>query len=668
MEYLNTKILNYRLTRFIGEGGMASVYEGTHEKLGTKVAIKILNPVLTANKQIRQRFENEAKMMASLNHPNIIKVLDYDELPDKLAIVMELLEGHDLKSFILKKGVLKPEQVIPFFVKILDAFQYAHSKGIIHRDIKPSNIFIDEDNQIKVLDFGIAKIFGAGDDFTSTGAQLGTPTYMSPEQVKAEKNIDQRTDIYSLGVTLFFLLNGKPPYDSSTQSNFEIFNKIVYEPIPDLKGYPEINAIIKTAVAKDRNQRFPDARAFKQALLNPAPKKATVVEDKTRVDEPKVEKPKTKTAPEDDDKTWIDSPGAKPPKFSNRQDDETLIDKPGKPEKAIEENKKQSFEEQLKKADLLFKNRQFGKAKNVYENALLLIKDDKHSKVQIEICKTELVKKNRKIGIFTFIGVLAIAIGYFVNYQISKPADELVYQAEENVDQQTAISIYDYAMVYVPGGTFQMGSNDGEDDEEKPVHNVTLDGFYIGKYEVTQAQWREIMGDNPSYFINCDNCPVEKVSWNDVQEFIKKLNQKIGKNYRLPTEAEWEYAARGGSESGVERSRNADFKYSGSNNIDEVAWHGSNSGNKTYPVGQKKPNSLGIYDMTGNVWEWCSDWYRNYHSDNQTNPQGPSTGSYRVRRGGSWGNNPQSCRMANRNNDAPNYSSNVLGFRLSRMP
>jgi serine/threonine protein kinase len=289
MEYLNTKILNYRLTRFIGEGGMASVYEGTHEKLGTKVAIKILNPVLTTNKQIRQRFENEAKMMASLNHPNIIKVLDYDEQPEKLAIVMELLEGQDLKSFINKKGVLTPDQIIPSFIKILDAFQYAHSKGIIHRDIKPSNIFIDDDNQIKVLDFGIAKLFQAGDDFTSTGTQLGTPTYMSPEQVKADKNIDLRSDIYSLGVTLFFLLSGKPPYDSSTQSSFEIFNKIVYEPIPDLKDFPEINSIIKVAVAKDRNQRFPDAKAFKNALMNPVPKATPDVEDKIKVETQKTE-------------------------------------------------------------------------------------------------------------------------------------------------------------------------------------------------------------------------------------------------------------------------------------------------------------------------------------------------------------------------------------------
>ncbi|HDP98542.1 MAG TPA: hypothetical protein ENN22_05075, partial [bacterium] len=154
-------------------------------------------------------------------------------------------------------------------------------------------------------------------------------------------------------------------------------------------------------------------------------------------------------------------------------------------------------------------------------------------------------------------------------------------------------------MVFVAGGTFMMGSN--EYDNEKPIHKVYVDDFYIGKYEVTQKQWFEIMGSNPSRFKG-DNLPVERVSWNDVQEFIRKLNAKTGGNFRLPTEAEREYASRGGS-------RSAHFKYSGSNNVDNVAWYDNNSGRKTHPVGTKQPNELGLYDMSGNVWEWCSDWY-----------------------------------------------------------
>ena len=280
MEHLGTKVLNYRLTRFIGEGGMASVYEGTHEKLGTKVAIKILNPILTSNKEIRQRFENEAKLMAKLNHINIVKVSDYDEQPQLLAIVMELLDGKTLDLFIKQKGELKPEEAIPIFIQIFDAFDYANSQKVVHRDIKPANIFIDENNKIKILDFGIAKILGTGEEFTNTGTQMGTPVYMSPEQVKADKSIDHRSDIYSLGVTLFYALSGKPPYDVNTLSNYDIYNKIVLEPISELDKYHEINKVIQKATAKARNERYQTAGEFKNDLL------ATIDNNKTIINKP----------------------------------------------------------------------------------------------------------------------------------------------------------------------------------------------------------------------------------------------------------------------------------------------------------------------------------------------------------------------------------------------
>jgi formylglycine-generating enzyme required for sulfatase activity len=211
-------------------------------------------------------------------------------------------------------------------------------------------------------------------------------------------------------------------------------------------------------------------------------------------------------------------------------------------------------------------------------------------------------------------------------------------------------------MKYISSGTFQMGSNENEYDDEKPIHSVTLSSFNMSKYEVTQKQWRDIMGSNPSNFKNCDNCPVEQVSWNDIQDFIKKLNAKTGKNYRLPTEAEWEYAARGGQS----------YKYAGSDNIDNVAWYGSNSSSKTHPVGQKSANGYGLYDMTGNVWEWCSDWYDSdyYSSSPSSNPKGASSGANRVLRGGSWSNISEYCRTANRIRNTPTDRYNDYGFRL----
>ena len=214
-------------------------------------------------------------------------------------------------------------------------------------------------------------------------------------------------------------------------------------------------------------------------------------------------------------------------------------------------------------------------------------------------------------------------------------------------------------MVYVSGGTFTMGgtSEQGSDayDDEKPTHSVTLSSYYICKYEVTQALWRAVMGSNPSNFKG-DNLPVECVSWDDCQTFINRLNSYTGRNFRLPTEAEWEFAARGGNYS-------RHYKYSGSY-ISDVAWYDGNSSNRTHPVGTKQANELGLYDMSGNVWEWCSDWYGSYSSYSQNDPTGPNGGSYRVERGGGWNGIAGYCRSSDRGGNAPGYRGYNLGLRL----
>jgi uncharacterized protein (TIGR02145 family) len=261
-----SQIGKYKLLRLIGEGGMASVYEAEHETLGSKAAIKVLNPLLSSNKQIRERFKNEARLMASLEHPNITRVLDYEESDSYLAIAMELLPGEDLSARIRRQGKLSEAEIVRTFEQVLQGFEYAHSKGVVHRDIKPSNIFLLPNGQVKILDFGIAKLFDNGGEMTQTGTQMGTPVYMSPEQVNAEKNIDHRSDIYSLGVTLFYALSGKAPYDSTTSSQFAIFKKIVEEPLPSLEGPNWLVAMVHKACQKDRNYRYASCSAWAMAL------------------------------------------------------------------------------------------------------------------------------------------------------------------------------------------------------------------------------------------------------------------------------------------------------------------------------------------------------------------------------------------------------------------
>lgn len=209
----------------------------------------------------------------------------------------------------------------------------------------------------------------------------------------------------------------------------------------------------------------------------------------------------------------------------------------------------------------------------------------------------------------------------------------------------------------IPGGCYQMGDSFGDTDEV-PVHQVCLDSFYVGKYEVTQGQWLKIMGNAPSFFSFCgDDCPVENVSWNDVQEFISKLNRLNSGGYRLMTEAEWEYACRSGGKS---------QRFCGGDSVDAAAWYDMNSSSKTHQVGEKRPNGLGIYDMSGNVWEWVSDLYQKdyYGAPQVDNPQGPLTGSKRVMRGGSWYNDHKNVGASIRGYDSPEHRSINLGFRI----
>ncbi len=216
-------------------------------------------------------------------------------------------------------------------------------------------------------------------------------------------------------------------------------------------------------------------------------------------------------------------------------------------------------------------------------------------------------------------------------------------------------------MVLVEGGTFTMGAATnqlkGAESDEKAVHQVTLSTFYICKYEVTQDLWKFVMGSNPSNFKGARQ-PVEDITWGDAQLFIQKLNALTGKTFRLPTEAEWEYAARGGKHS-------KGYKYAGSNSVNEVAWYSANSGNSPHDVGQKKPNELGLYDMSGNVYEWCQDWKAPYPRKAVTDPKGPEEGTNRVNRGGRWCGSAHACRTSDRSMSAPDYHFYHLGMRLA---
>ena len=283
------------------------------------------------------------------------------------------------------------------------------------------------------------------------------------------------------------------------------------------------------------------------------------------------------------------------------------------------------------------------------------------------------------------VAVLLLGVLSLVLWQVLKPKQGLPEYPEEemtvseNKTDQTfnvgdvTFNVGDvtFKMVFVEGGTFQMGSDSGNDDE-RPVHNVTVSDFYMGEFEVTQALWQEVMGTtvyqqrDKSWSMNGVGAdyPMYYVNHTEAEEFCGRLNQRLrsqlpaGYSFALPTEAEWEYAARGGNKTKT-------YTYSGSNYLSDVAWYADNSNSTTHAAGSKRANELGLYDMSGNVWEWCTDWYGSYSSSSQTDPRGPSSGSYRVLRGGGWGNIASSCRVASRGINGPSFRSSSIGFRLA---
>jgi len=272
-------IRDYKIVKKLGEGGMGTVYLAEDTMLERKVALKTLNPILTKDTQFTERFRHEAKVQASLIHPNIVTLYNYFREGDNYCMVMENVEGVTLKHLISSTGPMPEQRVVWILNQMLEAVGFAHKKGIIHRDIKPSNVLITKDDNVKILDFGIAKIL-QDKGLTKTGTKMGTVYYMSPEQIKAVKDIDHRTDIYSLGITFYEMLSGRVPFNVDTDSDFEIMNEIVSSDLKDPREYyPHISKwvvnVLFDSVNKDRNKRIQNADEFRNRLLSKEEKPIT---------------------------------------------------------------------------------------------------------------------------------------------------------------------------------------------------------------------------------------------------------------------------------------------------------------------------------------------------------------------------------------------------------
>ena len=569
------RIINgFTLQHLLGTGGMAEVWYAENV-IGIKAAVKILSERLSHDDQMQERFLNEAKVMVKLDHPNIRKVYGFGSINDRPAIIMEYLEGYDLKTRMKNGQRFTQEELKRWWNQLVDALNYTHALDIVHRDIKPSNIFVDQHGNAKLLDFGIAKVIDTTMG-TLTGSTLGTRIYMSPEQVKDPKRVGTASDVYSLAVSFVHLLSGKAPYDRTSSSDYEIQESIVRKPVDLSKVSETWRSFLLPYLNKEPNKR-PALRHFETNLFT----SPVSIQDK-------------------EDTTIAEDTGAVP---SSAQ-------------KAIKSHIT-TITDQIR--DFLSKG--------------LHIKS----------------KKVLWIALAAMIVVLVAIIVFFKKDKIKHLGNEDITFTINNVS---------FVMKPVEGGTFLMGSNDSVAfEDERPVHSVTVSSFYMGETEVTQALWKAVMWNG-----NTNNdFPMNNVNWLECQEFISKLNQLTGRNFRLPTEAEWEYAARGGN-------RSNHYMYAGSDKIYDVAWYYNSGSQQLQPVKTKLPNELGLFDMSGNVWEWCQDWYGDYHSQSQTNPRGPAKGSSRIVRGGNSSINAKGCRVSRRYGYNPNRKDPGGGFRVVFIP
>jgi formylglycine-generating enzyme required for sulfatase activity len=708
-------ILNgrYRIVRMLKHGGMGAVYEAVDAALHSVVALK---QTFATRETQRKAFAREARLLANLDHEAFPRVMDHFFDGDGQYLVMELIRGSDLEELLnLREMPFPQDKVLEWADLLLDALEDIHSNvpPVIHRDIKPSNLILTKKGKLKLVDFGVAK-GSAGHMAAHTSNPLSavgyTELYASLEQAVRANGIlgeslelvnepavtdivntptDQLCDIYSLAATLYHLLTDQDPVPAAKRA------LKVWKGQPDPQALADaanpsvtapVAAVLARGLAVDRSDRYPSAREMRRAL-------------REAVNAPAI--PPGSTAPSDD---LIGARARREAEAGRRAEEETHLQTEARLRREAEERERGENEEA---------ERQSQEAEAVDspsgEHALLIPppQGDRPALVarttpragttttptpnRPEPATPARIRRQTNLNPINFkrfgglaAGLALVLLATFGLYSwhpwrrsqsienaASKSPDAApgrpasaptpTSPAPAPVAGTLAQSPLGMKFAYVPAGSFSMGSPKseiGSYSDERPQHNVTISqGFYLGQYEVTQAEWQAVMGTNPSNFSRCGgNCPVERVSWGDVQQFLAKLNARNdGWKYSLPTEAEWEYAARSAVPESFAR------------NLAAVAWYIANSGGHTHPVGQKQPNVLGLYDMHGNVWEWCQDWYDKdyYASSPSTDPQGPASGQFRVLRGGSWDCLARCARTAIRYVGAlPKDHDFKFGFRV----
>ena len=624
----------YRILHQLGEGGMGLVYLATDIQMAATVVIKQSTIVsveslrqekayskLTEDelqdvvRSSRHAFEREAKLLYDLKHAALPRTTAF--FKDEQFFVMDYVPGKDLAQLLedrlrQRQGPFPTDQVLGWADQILDALHYLHTEfdePIIHRDIKPSNLKLTPKGQIVLLDFGLAK--GARPGMTTAQSILaGTKEYAPIEQLDENENArqktDPRSDLYSLAMTLHHLLSGKLPATTISRVSAKAQGlSDPQRPVHQLvPSVPKaVSEVLQRAGAVYAKERLATAAEMRNLL-------------RQAIGSPPVIRP------------------AAEPEL------ETIV----QPKRKIviplnSEDEKPSPSARIESHDQPPKRQTSGWLKNLSGQVASWLDQPPPSTQPPE--------------------------GGTTNTPGTKPPKGGTTNATENgfADDLKGVKL---EMVYVPGGKFMMGGD--KYDYEKPRHEVTVPAFYIGKFQVTQAQWKAVMGDKLKPGFKGDDLPMESVSWKDAREFCEELAKITNKAYRLPSEAEWEYACRAGTPT--------EFAFGNSLSSEQANFNGnypygdakkSVYREKTTPVGSFDPNAFGLYDMHGNVWEWCEDaWHGDYKKAPTDGSAWLSGGdsSYRVLRGGSWVNDGSNCRSAYRLVNRPGIRYFIIGFRV----
>ena len=568
----------------------------------------------------KRKFSREASNLGKLQHPGIINVLETFEANGTAYYSMEYCGGGSLDDLIAGRGCLSEAEALRYTGQIARALTFMHSHRMLHLDLKPGNVMLRDDGEAVLIDFGLSKQYDEnGEPESSTTIGGGTPGYAPIEQAnyREGKVFPVTMDVYALGATLFKMLTGqRPPVASDVLIEF---------PEAALRSHNvsgKTIAAIRRAMEAKPSDRFQSVADFAAALGI-----ATNADDNhedTIIDDKKGPIP---TPPPIPTPTPIPNP-----------------DQSG-------QNRKKWLLPVV------------GAIVGVVVGAVLvvaLLSDDSTTYDEtITYTDDYAVDSTVVEDVTAAMADSVVADSWYDDVEEETAADAVA--AISNISPKEE-ALPEIEMVYVSGGEFTMGATSQMEgrawEDEYPAHQVTLSSYYISKYEVTQRLWKAVMGSNPSEHVG-DNLPVENVTWHDVQRFLSKLNSMTGKNYRLPSEAEWEYAARGGR-------RSYGYIFSGSNSLGSVAWYESNSGGCTHPVGAKSPNELGLYDMTGNVIEWVQDRYAPYTADAQVDPVVTSgNGDERVIKGGSWSSVEKGSHVSFRYGENPSNHDGKQGFRLA---